>query len=149
MTGAEAFGLCLAELLHRPDPFGLLLIDLDNFGRIQPLFTQDKHRVVSDIRDMIINLGFAEVYRLGSDDYASLVTDGDVLDAAIRIGQTLRSERWRANGELWKLTCSAGVARRPVDGNDRVTLITHAQRNLTTSKLYGKDGVFYGGYTRF
>jgi diguanylate cyclase (GGDEF)-like protein len=87
--------------------------------------------------------------RIGGDEFALAFVDTSVADAAVKVEEIRRtvsatpiSLRVRA---VVTITCSAGVAVAPLDGEDAKTLLRIANARLFAAKHAGRDCLMIAG----
>jgi diguanylate cyclase (GGDEF)-like protein len=128
--------------------FALLYLDLDHFKQINDTEGHDVGdkilRTVSSRLKKIIEKEDI-VGRIGGDEflYCTLETDEDALLLLVqRINQIL-SKPISYNSKEYRLGVSIGIARSPKDGNDRITLIKHADIALYEAKRQGRNRAIF------
>ncbi len=125
-------------------PVGFLLVDLDNFSRINDDFGPD----AGDTALMVIGeclkqcvRGADIVGRYGGDEFLVVLTEmAHIDDAAIvasRVNQALR-ETVVMDGTM-QLAASIGIALYPQDGSDLSMLLARANAALYLAKGAGRD----------
>jgi diguanylate cyclase (GGDEF)-like protein len=148
LLNRRAFDERLAELLAEPgrEPFGLALLDLDDFKRVNDAHG---HRAGDDVLREVARVAGREVranedvYRLGGDELAVLVP-GERAAAELvanRLLAGLRSHR----RDPPVPTASGGVAAFPADGETAGELLETADLALYSAKAAGGDRVTGAG----
>jgi diguanylate cyclase (GGDEF)-like protein/PAS domain S-box-containing protein len=144
------------ELKRRGKPYGLILLDLDDFKRINDEFGHtagdEALRVVGRVlRDSLH--GQADVpARLGGEEFAVLCF-GDLSETVLhgiaeRIRAAINAETLQAMTRTFKLTASFGIALgSPVD-SDWKSVYARADGGLYEAKVSGKNRVALGDSTR-
>ena len=146
-----AFKQQLAASVVEDEPFGLVMIDLDEFSSFNETeeLHQDGDRVLREIATAIGGAARESdaVFRYGGDEFAVLLprsdTEGLAL-AASRIQAAIRSVG--AVGTRWhelalKVSASIGTASFPVDGANADDVLLAADRACRLAKLQGRDRV--------
>ncbi|TXR50074.1 bifunctional diguanylate cyclase/phosphodiesterase [Phyllobacterium endophyticum] len=123
----------------------LFCLDLDRFKEANDLFghaagdeiLQSVARTISQL------LGQNEMLaRLGGDEFAIIVPGIVTPSAASRLAEqildALHSEN-RNSRAGWMVSTSIGIAIFPIDGNDRETLLNHADQALYRAKAEGRN----------
>nr|WP_314493415.1 EAL domain-containing protein [uncultured Pseudomonas sp.] len=140
-----AFIRSLDQRLSREDasPICLLLVDIDNFKRINDSLghhTGDK-LLVSLARRLRNSLdGASSLARLASNEFAVLLDDTSIADGqnlAQRLLHTLDKPMFVDN-QLINITASVGLACAPLHGSDPQTLMKNAGLALHKAKAAGK-----------
>ncbi|MBE0416230.1 MAG: diguanylate cyclase [Coriobacteriia bacterium] len=108
ITGFERYG----------DPVSVIVLDLNDFGRINTLYGRDEgDRLVREVARSISSASGPRVTvgRLGSDEFAAVIEGADRVQALLRADRM----RWAVHGILTSaglpLTASWGVASCPQD----------------------------------
>jgi len=140
----------LARSVEAGDPFGLVMIDLDEFKRVNDtLGHQAGDRLLREIAGAI--LGAARetdaVFRYGGDEFVVILPRSDVqgLDAVaerIRVavaGVGGEGSRWDAGGV--PIAASIGTASFPVDGETAEDILLAADRACFVAKRRGRGRV--------
>ncbi len=113
--------LC-ARVNRAQDPFALLLLDVDDFKRVNDTYghfhgDQVLRGVARRLQEEVRASDMAA--RLGGDEFAVLLTTGvDELDAAVRRFHARLSEPLTVVGETIHPRVSIGIALAPVDGTE-------------------------------
>jgi diguanylate cyclase (GGDEF)-like protein len=139
----------LVQAIARGDPFGLLMLDLDDFKSYN-----DRHgHQAGDrlLRGIAAALTSAvretdAVFRYGGDEFALLLPRAGAPATAEGIAEKIRwavrSVRMDGASGGWPLvTCSIGVASFPVDGSAKDALLLAADRACYVAKRQGRDRV--------
>ena len=131
---------------HARRPMGLLLVDIDNFKRINDsLGHQTGDKLLSALARRLRNsLGAkGSLARFASNEFAILL-DGCDQDSGLRVAhqvlQTLDKPLFVDN-QLISITGSVGLAIAPEHGDDPQTLMKHAGLALHKAKANGKHQV--------
>jgi diguanylate cyclase (GGDEF)-like protein len=139
LPNRRAFDERFDELLAGGRPFGLALLDLDDFKSVNDrLGHQAGDAVLRELsrvalRALRVN---EELYRFGGDEFALLIEGyGGMPHVVERLTEAVRLHR-----RPHRLpTVSIGVAIAPADGNTRGDLLTKADDALYAAKRAGKD----------
>ena len=145
-----AMELMRSSRTHRP--LALAIIDVDQFKRVNDtaghlagdeVLREVAARLTRTVRRSDL------CARFGGDEFALAFIDTSVVDAAARleeIRQTVSATpiplRIQA---VVTITCSAGVAVSPLDGEDATTLIGIADARLLAAKSAGRDRLMVAG----
>lgn len=159
-----AFKQQLARRVAAGEPFGLVMIDLDEFSSFNetPELHQDGDRVLREIASAIGSAARETdaVFRYGGDEFAVLLPRSDpegLAQVAGRIESAIRAVG--ATGTRWhelglKVSASIGTASYPVDGSSADDVLLAADRACRVAKLQGRDqvctaaeGLALAGYT--
>ena len=131
---------------HARRPMGLLLVDIDNFKRINDsLGHQTGDKLLSALARRLRNSLGAKgtLARFASNEFAILL-DGCDQDSGLRVAhqvlQTLDKPLFVDN-QLISITGSVGLAIAPDHGDDPQTLMKHAGLALHKAKANGKHQV--------
>jgi diguanylate cyclase (GGDEF)-like protein/excisionase family DNA binding protein len=146
-----AFKQRLDRSVEAGEPFGLVMIDLDNFRSFNETeeLHQDGDRVLREIASAISSAARDTdgVFRYGGDEFAVLLPHSDaggLGHAAGRIQAAIRAvggpaSRWATLG--LRVSASIGTASFPVDGADADDILLAADRACRVAKLQGRDRV--------
>jgi diguanylate cyclase (GGDEF)-like protein len=126
-------------------PMSVIMVDLDHFKELNDRYGHQEGDVV--LQDVARTLRGAvrdgeTAYRYGGEEFAVVVTRGDVNDAA-RLAERLRrrvEEDFR-RGDKQLLTASFGVAGLPEHAGDGEALLSEADRALYAAKNAGRNRV--------
>lgn len=150
LTGLPNRRLLLQKLdeqmgVRTADPLALLLVDLDNFKRVNESFGHvvgdQILRTVADRLRGCMPDGYI-VARVGGDEFVlailTQVTPLTVSAAASRIMRHM-SEPFVLGGQEVFLGASVGVSFAPDDGTDGVTLLKNADAAMYRAKQHGRN----------
>jgi diguanylate cyclase (GGDEF)-like protein len=141
-----AFGQQLDALIAAREPFGLVMLDLDQFKAVNDrMGHQAGNRLLRQVADAIVaaSRGSDRVYRYGGDEFVVLAPRA----GAEHIGAI--AERFRGAvssvvgpGTAWRgrarqLDASAGTATYPTDGSTADEILLAADRALFVAKRAG------------
>jgi len=133
-------------LAHRYNrPFSLTFIDLDNFKLINDSLGHEVGDRLLKIAAERLAAGVQEgdtVARLGGDEFVLLVADQEREEGAYRAVQrvmTALSQPFVIDQREFKITCSAGIASFPRDGEDPDTLLRNADTAMYRAKDLGRN----------
>lgn len=155
LTGLSHHGALMEELgravasAHRTgQPLGVVMVDLDDFKRVN-----DTHgHLVGDVvlAEVAARLRAAartneSPYRYGGEEF-TVVLPGADRGAAAAVGERLRRAVGDrpfsvGPGETLSVTCSVGVASLPQDGLDGESLVAAADAALLRAKALGRNRV--------
>lgn len=142
----QAFGQSLARRLAAGQPYALLLIDIDGFGRLNAcegagvgdeVLRLTAERLRALVQDQAL------VGRVGDDEFALLVETGHGAQTHDGMAVATRSALCRpvaAGGRMLSLTVSIGVALAPDHGQDAERLMQTASLALSQVKASGGGG---------
>ena len=145
-----AMELMRSSRTHRP--LALAIIDVDQFKRVNDtaghlagdeVLREVAARLTKTVRR-------SDLYcRFGGDEFALAFIDTSVVDAAARLEEIRRTVSatpipLRVQAVV-TITCSAGVAVAPLDGEDATTLISIADARLLAAKSGGRDRLMVAG----
>jgi diguanylate cyclase (GGDEF)-like protein len=148
LLNRRAFEERLDELLAGPErePFGLVLLDLDDFKRVNDTHGHaagdDVLREVARVATRGIRAS-EEVYRLGGDELA-IIVPGERIVAKLVASRLLAGLRRHRRG-LKLPTASGGIAAFPDDGETSGELLETADLALYTAKAAGGDRISGAG----
>ena len=135
------------EVLARPSPAAILMLDLDGFKDINDTLG---HAIGDAIlRELAARLERTAdpcdtVARLGSDEFAILQQDAGDLTQATELAQlTLAriAEPFHIGGQELRLTASCGVAIAPLHAHEALELVGNADLALVKAKAVGRGRV--------
>src|SRR4029078_5487186 len=135
--------ITLAPRYNRP--FSLTFIDLDNFKLINDSLGHEVVYRLLKIAAERLAAGVQEgetVARLGGDEFVLLVADQEREEGAYRAVQrvmTALSQPFVIDQREFKITCSAGIASFPRDGEDPDTLLRNADTAMYRAKDLGRN----------
>ena len=133
-------------------PYGLILLDLDNFKRINEEYGHEVGdevlRSLGHILSTQLRNSSDMAARLGGDEFAVLcfgdINEQTLHDVAERIHSQLGKEPLATPKGLLKFTASFGLALSMPDDPDWKTLYTRADAALREAKAAGKDRISFG-----
>lgn len=136
----------LVRLVEAGEPFGLLMLDLDDFKSVNDaLGHQAGDRYLRDVAAAISRAGRDTdwVFRYGGDEFAVILRDADMagaLAAATRIRDAILSlggtgSEWARTGVT--VSSSIGVATFPADGRAPEEILLAADRACFVAKRRG------------
>jgi len=136
------FDLKLASLRKRKQPYGILMMDIDNFKRVNDVYGhQAGDRVLQRLGKILAREETAHVqaYRYGGEEFV-IILKKEVLGSAQAIAQRIRTslehEKWDFDPDK-VITLSLGLA----GGSGDEDVVSMADANLYTSKNTGKNRV--------
>jgi ribonuclease P protein subunit RPR2 len=142
----EALDDGVAAALATPDELSIVLLDLDDFKRINDTgghaAGDDVLRRIGVVLRRTIRADEV-VFRIGGEEFAVVVNGGR--EAALRVGERVRAAlRGDLRGQPLP-TVSAGLATLPGDATERDELLRRADAALYAAKWAGKDRVLAYG----
>ncbi|KJZ13701.1 histidine kinase [Marinomonas sp. S3726] len=131
--------------------FNLIYLDLDNFKQVNDSLGHDEgDNLLKIIASRLTNLesDIKLAARLGGDEFCIIAHDNkdkksQVIELAKLCLKTI-SKPVILSGRKFIPTCSLGIARYPIDGNNLTSLLKAADTALYSAKEQGKNGyAFY------
>lgn len=138
------------KMEFRGSPFALMLIDLDNFKKVNDACSHlvgDKFlaAMAESMREGLGNHGV--LYRLGGDEFTVLTEIAAIEDEIIPIVNAIRDAACgprEIEGYRIDASISVGISVYPVDGDDESVLLKRADAAMYSVKESGRDGfAFY------
>jgi diguanylate cyclase (GGDEF)-like protein len=134
----------LARAQRDDSPVGLVLLDVDDFKRVNDVYGHP-------VGDQVL-VAFGEVLaghvragdvvcRTGGEEFGVILPNADEREAARAADRLVRAVREAAWSIAGPMTASAGVAVAPDDAGTVATLFKAADECLLTAKAEGKDRV--------
>jgi diguanylate cyclase (GGDEF)-like protein/PAS domain S-box-containing protein len=129
----------------------VVFIDLDNFKLVNDSLGHNAgDTLLKTVAERMVHCvrGSDSVVRLGGDEFVVLLVDSADAARPVAVIDRLRSaitEPIPIEGQLFRVTCSVGVASFPGDGEDAETLLTNADIAMYQAKEAGRDS--YQFYT--
>jgi diguanylate cyclase (GGDEF)-like protein len=147
----RAFGELLQQGLKRQDrqggSFGLLLLDIDHFKKLNDSFGHPAGdaalRLVADTLQRVVREG-DQVARYGGEEFAVILPGTDetgALQLAERLRHALQKAHVVFEGARLNVTASLGLAVWPTDGREPEALVASADRALYAAKDGGRNRV--------
>jgi diguanylate cyclase (GGDEF)-like protein len=145
-----AFHERLAQAVARGQPFGLLMLDLDDFNSYNDRYGhQAGDALLKRIARALEAAGREAdaVFRYGGDEFALILPRADregagAIAVAQKVRRAVRSVAGDAAGTGQRVvTCSIGVATFPTDGGDREAILLAADRACYVAKRSGRDRI--------
>ena len=145
LPNRRAFDERLDEVIARGRPFGLALLDLDDFKHINDRFGHQAGdaalREFARVAQRALRAN-DELYRFGGDEFAVLIEGLNGIPHAVeRLSDALRLHRRPRRLP----TASIGVAMAPADGTSVSELLASADEALYAAKRAGKGRVVVPG----
>jgi diguanylate cyclase (GGDEF)-like protein/PAS domain S-box-containing protein len=143
-----SFQTAIQHKLSRPEPFALMMIDLDRFKAVNDTLGHaagdDLLRQVSQRLNSVKSQDDM-LSRLGGDEFGLVHPFGpDGQDGAIRLAERLVAmlcEPFLVEGQLTTIGCSVGIAMRPDHGAHADVLMKRADLALYAAKATSDGGV--------
>jgi two-component system, cell cycle response regulator len=136
----------LARAGREPQPFSILMADLDHFKDVNDVYG---HLVGDDVlRESARRMkgamrSYDSLGRYGGEEFLAVLPGCDDSDAWVlgeRVRQTIRGEAFQTNRGLLSITCSIGCATQPMGGScDADWLIRLADAALYGAKHGGRN----------
>ncbi len=139
----EGFRSKLAEMTKGNRPWGVLLIGIDDFKRINDLYSYSfGDKVLADFAARLEALlpKKASLFRLDGDGFGivhALARSNETV-ALFEVIQEMAQRPFMLDGVMLSLSISGGICRYPDDGVDVDTLYRNARIALTEAKASGK-----------
>jgi len=125
------------------EPFALILLDMDDFGRVNEAMSLSAgDRVLTDVAVALAQIIGSKdnVFRMSSDEFAILAPNADRRDTD-KIARVVRQAIRTVPVPGRPLTASIGFAICPDDALQRDALLSRADAALAWAKRHGKDRV--------
>ncbi|HZR45309.1 MAG TPA: diguanylate cyclase [Candidatus Manganitrophaceae bacterium] len=135
----------VARVARHPEPFSLLLIDIDFFKKINDTFGHPAgDAVIKLVTKTLVKMvrKVDIVARYGGEEFVILLLKSDSAQAfqmAERIRKAIEAASIDWQGKKISATVSIGVASQPQDATKREDLIAYADRALYASKKGGRN----------
>lgn len=130
---------------RHPEPFSILMVDLDYFKKINDTFGHPAgDAVLKIIAKLLVKMvrKLDVVARYGGEEFVVLLLKTDSMQAwqmAERIRKAIESAPLDWQGQKIDVTVSIGVASQPEDATQREELIACADKALYSSKRSGRN----------
>ena len=127
----------------------LLFLDLDNFKHINDTLG---HLAGDEVLRKVAQLIMAEkrsediAARYGGEEITILLPETNKADGWLigeRIRKTIEEAEIYFEGNIIKITLSGGLASFPIDANDDLTLLKHADLAMYRAKSFGKNNISF------
>ncbi len=127
----------------------LLFLDLDNFKHINDSLG---HLAGDEVLRKVAQLIMAEkrsediAARYGGEEITILLPETNKADGWLigeRIRKTIEEAEIYFEGNIIKITLSGGLASFPIDANDDLTLLKHADLAMYRAKSFGKNNISF------
>ncbi len=143
LPNRQAFLETLAAQFDRPTGFALLLVDLDDFGRLNANLGQSTadELLQAVAARLQTHVGRDHAARLDGDRFALILAgqaERDNLQAAIDHIATSLAAPYSVAGQLIDAGASIGAALAPLHGPNAETLLRAAQSALAQAKQHGR-----------
>lgn len=143
------FGDRLTQAIHLAQRngklIGVVFIDLDNFKSVNDTIGHNAgDTIIQKVGQALVNhlQKTDTVARFGGDEFLLLLNDIDTGEDILAIADKfmgLFKQPFIINGQEFFLTCSAGIAVYPYDGEDEEVLIKNADIAMYQAKSRGKN----------
>ena len=143
---SDRMAVAIARAHRLKNQFGVMMIDLDNFKRINDSLghhvgDQILQAVAVRLRDCVRESD--SIARMGGDEFAILIDDLADEHSIVRSAQAVVAAMSRpivvGPYEL-HVTASVGISRYPADGTDPVSLLKNADTAMYKAKAAGRAG---------
>ncbi len=133
------------RLQRFPEPFSLLLVDIDYFKKINDLYGHPAgdevlRNIAGIIRETVRDVDVPARY--GGEEFAAVLL-GTSHDGALNLAERLRTSignrRFNLDGKDVRVTVSIGVATAPYDTGDKEGLVEKADQALYHAKRNGRN----------
>ena len=152
LNNFRTFKQRLNDAVRRGEPFGLLMLDLDDFKSYNDsLGHQAGDALLQGIARALVRAGREadSVFRYGGDEFAVILPNTDaagegavaVAEKARRAVRTVVAGSQDRGGGGSAVTCSIGVATFPADGVDANAMLLAADRACYVAKRGGRDRI--------
>ena len=144
------FNMVIGEMVkHEQNKFALCFLDLDDFKHINDNMGHD----AGD--ELLIELGrrlvegldnHGQVFRLGGDEYALIITNADTkleVETIVKRVKANVAKPIDLRGNVVNLEYSLGVAMFPEDSKDSVQLVNYADTAMYHIKESGKSDYYF------
>ncbi|MEJ7748720.1 MAG: GAF domain-containing protein, partial [Candidatus Limnocylindrales bacterium] len=143
LTGLLNHGTFEAELersVHDGAPFGLIMLDLDDFRVVNnTMGHQAGDEVLRRIGDVLVNAGRESdlLFRYGGDEFVFLLPNTEQL-GALQVAERARAAVKAMAGPV---SASIGISTFPADGSTAAEVLLSADRACFVAKRSGRDRV--------
>ncbi len=133
------------RLQRFPDPFSLLLVDIDYFKKINDLYGHPAgdevlRNIAGIIRETVRDVDVPARY--GGEEFAAILlgtSHEGALNLAERLRTSIGNRRFNLDGKEVRVTVSIGVATAPYDTGYKEELVERADQALYHAKRNGRD----------
>ncbi|HWR58833.1 MAG TPA: sensor domain-containing diguanylate cyclase, partial [Thermodesulfovibrionales bacterium] len=133
------------RLQRFPDPFSLLLIDIDYFKKINDLYGHPAgddvlRRIAGVLKETVRDVDIPARY--GGEEFAAILAGTNhegALNMAERLRRSVEEKRFNLDGREVRVTVSIGAATAPYDAGAKKELIEKADQALYSSKRNGRN----------
>lgn len=146
-TFIERVELEVDRAKHGGAPFSLLVLDLDNFKRINDRFGhQAGDGVLKGIVETCLEAirPYDGIARVGGEEFMVLLPQA-ALDVALMIGERIRASvqamRFEGGSDRFSVTVSIGIAQYGQDGNTSDAILHAVDERLFRAKNHGRNCV--------
>lgn len=142
-----------ARRQRQHQPFGLILVDIDHFKKINDTYGHGAgDQVLLQVSKVLLSStrkNVEEVFRIGGEEFAVLcngvLTQGNLASAAARIVEAVREAAILYEGNPLQMTVSVGGAFPLAKDKDWDTCFRRADQHLYEAKSLGRDRAVVGG----
>lgn len=152
VTGLPNRQLLLDRIDHaiaqKDTPIAVLLVDLDNFKRINDSFGHPSgDKLLQEIADRLKGLSgpVGTVARLSGDDFVIVARAGEVEQVTLVAEEARRAiaQPCQLEGKDFFISASVGISMFPADGTDGITLLKNADAAMFRAKQSGRNVVVF------
>lgn len=134
--------------ISQQEPFGILLMDLDNFKSINDTLGHNNGDIVLKElarRLRALNDENFNAYRLAGDEFTAIIdtANPEVVEAYAKEIQFSFNQPYILDNEKYFLHSSIGIARFPEDGKTITQLVASADAAMYQVKNNGKGGISF------
>jgi diguanylate cyclase (GGDEF)-like protein len=135
----------LLATLRRGNPLTVMMMDIDNFKKVNDTYGHDVGDLVIKHFAKLLKKYFPDdiVARIGGEEFAVISKSPQYLtnfDQINTFRQAIEAEKIQLNAHVLQYTCSIGVCN--VVGENLDEMVIHADKNLYKAKQSGKNKVY-------
>ena len=148
LRGNRSYRTAIANLIEKKEPYEIMIFGIDNFKRINDLYSYSfgdivLHEFASEIRNIVPT--HVEIFRLDGDGFGLIALGIDSDELKNLYGEILKLAQTPKNiqGFAISFTISAGICQYPTDGISCDVLYHNARLALSEAKNNSKRCVHY------
>lgn len=135
-------------IAHNDAPIAVLLLDLDNFKRINDSFGHPNgDKLLQEVAERLKALPgpISTVARLSGDDFVVMARAGEVEQVTLVAEEARRAiaQACHLEGKELFVSASVGISMFPADGTDGVTLLKNADAAMFRAKQSGRNAIAF------